>query len=87
MSKAAIKTEASPALEVDDIVRVYTTPFSGQRARVAYLFADGSGLLATVVFLEPVTSRKRTLWAAGESARVPAGKCRKVDGPSPAGGS
>jgi hypothetical protein len=65
---------AGDRLKVDDVVRVYTAPFAGQRARVAYLSPDGR--TATVALLEPVTSRKRTLYQPGESARVPADKCR-----------
>ena len=75
-------TKRPTELRVDDVVRVYTHPFAGQRGRVAFL-AD-AGITATVVMLEPVTSKKRTLYAPGESARVPVDKCRKVEGLSPA---
>jgi hypothetical protein len=64
-------------LKVGDLVRIYAAPFAGQRARVAYLTQKRGVQKATVELLEPAGKR----WLAGESARVPVAKLRKVDLP------
>ena len=64
-------------LRVHDIVRVYTAPYAGQRARVVYFYPDTDQFVG-VELLEPVVSQKVRVYLPGESVRVPVGKCRQV---------